>query len=229
MVSQYFWPENFRINDLVEEWLARGHEVTVLTGKPNYPDGKTFEAYRINTSAFSRFGSANVHRAPMLARGSGALRLMLNYISFVAGACAKGPWALRHVRPDVIFVFEPSPITVGLPAVLLGRLKRCPVVFWALVPVAVVTIAMTVAFVPESRDPGVPPLDLPGLAVSVAALGLLTYTIIEAPDRGWTSARTLGGFAVAAALVALFVVLERRAAHPMLDVTLFVDARFSAA
>ena len=88
---------------------------------------------------------------------------------------------------------------------------------------------MTLAFVPESRDPGVPPLDLPGLAVSVAALGTLTWTIIEAPEHGWGTATTLAGFAVAAGLMLLFVVVERAAEHPMLDVTLFLDRRFSAA
>lgn len=102
-------------------------------------------------------------------------------------------------------------------------------VFWALVPVAVIAIGMTLAFVPESRDAGVPRLDLPGLGVSVAALGLLTFTIIEGPERGWSSTATLLGFAGAAALIALFVAVERRADHPMLDVSLFADPRFSAA
>ena len=102
-------------------------------------------------------------------------------------------------------------------------------VFWALVPVGILAIAMTLAFVPESRDPGVPPLDLPGLAVSIAALGTLTWTIIEAPEHGWGSVTTLAGFAVAAALVVVFVRVERAAEHPMLDVTLFLDRRFSAA
>ena len=104
-----------------------------------------------------------------------------------------------------------------------------PSVFWALVPVAVITIAMTLLFVPESRDPAVPPLDRAGLVVSVATLGLLTYTIIEAPDRGWLAARTLGGFVVVGVLLVVFVLLQRRVAHPMLDVTLFADRRFSAA
>jgi EmrB/QacA subfamily drug resistance transporter len=102
-------------------------------------------------------------------------------------------------------------------------------VFWALVPVGLVAIAMTLLFVPESRDPAVPPLDLPGLVVSVAALGTLTWTIIEAPGHGWTSTATLTGFALAAVLAVSFVLLERRAEHPMLDVTLFLDRRFSAA
>ena len=132
MVSQYFWPENFRINDLVKEWVQRGHEVTVLTGLPNYPGGEVFPEYLQNPSNFERLGGVQIHRVPMLARATGSLRLALNYISFVLGASLFGPWKLRGYNPDVIFVFEPSPVTVGLPAVLLGRLKHCPVVFWAL-------------------------------------------------------------------------------------------------
>lgn len=102
-------------------------------------------------------------------------------------------------------------------------------VFWAMVPVAAVAIAMTVAFVPESRDPGVPPLDKIGLLVSVALLGLLTWTIIEAPEAGWTSTQTLLGFGGTLLLLAAFVRLELVADHPMLDLSLFRDRRFSAA
>lgn len=102
-------------------------------------------------------------------------------------------------------------------------------VFLALIPLALVAIAMTLVLVPESRDPSVPPLDLPGLGLSVAASGLLVATLIEAPQWGWTSARTLGGLLGSALLLAVFVLAERRAAHPMLDVTLFADRRFSGA
>lgn len=132
IVSQYFWPENFRINDLTQELMRRGHSVTVLTGIPNYPAGRVFDAYRQNPKAFEQYSGARVWRVPMLARGHGAVRLFLNYLSFVIGACLYGPWRLRGQQADVIFVFEPSPVTVGLPAILLGRIKRAPVVFWAL-------------------------------------------------------------------------------------------------
>lgn len=132
VVSQYFWPENFRVNDLVKEWVTRGHEVTVLTGKPNYPDGQVFPEFARAPERFSDYEGARVHRVPMLARSQGAMRLMLNYLSFVIGGCLWGPWLLRGLRADVIFVYEPSPITVGIPAVLLGRLKRAPVVLWVL-------------------------------------------------------------------------------------------------
>lgn len=132
VVSQYFWPENFRVNDLVKEWVQRGHQVTVLTGIPNYPAGKVFDAYRDQPSAFASFEGAEVVRVPMLPRDSGGLRLMLNYLSFVVGGGVIGPLRLRGKPADVIFVFEPSPVTVGLPAVWLGKIKKAPVVFWAL-------------------------------------------------------------------------------------------------
>ena len=132
IVSQYFWPENFRINDLSQELVKRGHAVTVLTGIPNYPDGKVFSSYDEAPEKFRHYAGANVIRVPMLTRGAGSLRLMLNYFSFVLGACLVGPWKLRGQHFDVIFVYEPSPVTVGLPAILLGRLKRAPVVFWVL-------------------------------------------------------------------------------------------------
>src|SRR3954462_5552527 len=102
-------------------------------------------------------------------------------------------------------------------------------VFWALVPLALVTAVAAYLFVPESRDPSVPGLDLPGLGLSVAMLASLTYTIIEAPARGWAAAAPLGGCLAAAVLLAAFVVRERRTPHPMLDVSLFRDRRFSAA
>lgn len=132
IVTQYFWPENFRINDLVKELVQRGHNVTVLTGVPNYPTGTIFEAYRQNPKAFAHYNGAKVWRVPMRARGHGAVSLFLNYLSFVIGACLFGPWRLRDQQADVVFVFEPSPVTVGLPAVLFSRIKRAPVVFWAL-------------------------------------------------------------------------------------------------
>ena len=132
LVSQYFWPENFRVNDLVKEWVKRDYKVTVLTGIPNYPAGKVFEAYREQPNSFAGYEGAEVVRVPILSRGNGGFRLMLNYLSFVVGAGILGPWRLRGKPVDVIFVFEPSPVTVGLPAVWFGKIKNAPVVFWAL-------------------------------------------------------------------------------------------------
>lgn len=102
-------------------------------------------------------------------------------------------------------------------------------VFWVIVPVSLLTLVMTLVLVPESRDTTVPRIDRPGFVISVAALGTLTWTIIEAPEHGWGSLETLAGLAVAATLVAAFVLVERAVEHPMIDVTLFLDRRFSAA
>jgi glycosyltransferase involved in cell wall biosynthesis len=132
VVSQYFWPENFRVNDLVAVWMSRGHGVTVLTGLPNYPDGRVFTGFRADPLRFAEYAGAPVIRVPMLPRGEGGLQLALNYASFALSACLIGAWRLRGRKFDVIFVFEPSPVTVGLPAVLQRRLKRAPVAFWVL-------------------------------------------------------------------------------------------------
>ena len=102
-------------------------------------------------------------------------------------------------------------------------------VFVAMAPVAAVTFIGGIFFVPTSRDPSTPPVDVVGLALSTLAIGILVFTIIEAPERGWTSVATTAGFAFAAAATAVFVVWERRRAHPMLDVSLFRNLRFSAA
>jgi EmrB/QacA subfamily drug resistance transporter len=102
-------------------------------------------------------------------------------------------------------------------------------VFLALVPVAVIAAGLTFVVVPESRQPGAARLDLPGLLVSSGAIGLLVYTVIEAPQHGWASTRSLTGFVAVALLVAVFVAVERRREHPMLDVGLFRTPAFSAA
>jgi colanic acid biosynthesis glycosyl transferase WcaI len=133
VVTQYFWPENFRINDLVAELVRRGHDVTVLTGLPNYPGGSLFPEFAADRAAFATYEGADILRVPLVMRGRGrGVRLFANYLSFALSASVLGPLRLRGRAADAIFVFEPSPITVGLPAVLLGRLKRAPVSLWVL-------------------------------------------------------------------------------------------------
>ncbi|SFE68459.1 glycosyltransferase family 4 protein [Paracidovorax wautersii] len=132
VISQYFWPENFRVNELVTELVKRGHEVTVLTGYPNYPEGVIFLEFKAHPENFSLFAGAQVLRVPMAPRGKGAIRLMLNYLSFAVSAAICGSWKLRGQQFDAIFSFEPSPITAVLPAVLLRRLKMSPLLLWVL-------------------------------------------------------------------------------------------------
>jgi colanic acid biosynthesis glycosyl transferase WcaI len=132
IVSQYFWPENFRVNDLAAEMVRRGHQVTVLTGFPNYPDGAIFPEYAANPPSFLRYKGAEVIRVPLLPRGKGGLRLMLNYLSYAVTASLLGPWRLRGRKFDATFVFQGSPVTVGLPAIVIKWFKKTPIALWVL-------------------------------------------------------------------------------------------------
>ncbi len=132
VVTQYFWPENFRINELVTELLCRGHEITVLTGWPNYPEGRVFDVYRQNPTQYTCFEGARVVRVPLLPRGRGGLRLILNYLSFAVSASVLGAWKLRGQKFDVVLVYEPSPITVGIPGAVMRFFKRAPMALWVL-------------------------------------------------------------------------------------------------
>lgn len=132
VVSQYFWPENFRVNELVSDLVKRGHSITVLTGRPNYPQGEVFAEYQQNPGAFTQYHGAEVLRVPLRPRGKGSLRLVLNYWSFVFWGSLLGPWLLRGRAFDAIFVFETSPITSALPALLLRWIKRAPLAMWVL-------------------------------------------------------------------------------------------------
>jgi glycosyltransferase involved in cell wall biosynthesis len=130
IVSQYFWPENFRINDLVNTFSKKGIEVEVLTGKPNYPQGIIYQGYKAWGCQRETHDEVKINRIPLIARGRGGLRLALNYLSFVVSGLLFAPWILRKKKYDVIFVYAPSPIIQAIPALYLGWLKDCPVVLW---------------------------------------------------------------------------------------------------
>lgn len=132
VLSQYFWPESFIINDIVRTLDAQGHEVVVATGKPNYPDGKVFEGYRAAGTQRERYlGRVEVLRVPLWPRGQGgAKNLILNYLSFVFSGLLCLPWMLRGRQFDAILVFAPSPITQAIPAILLKWLKKAKLALW---------------------------------------------------------------------------------------------------
>ena len=131
LITQYFWPETFGINALVGALRHRGIEVTVLTGQPNYPEGQIFPGYSAWRVIREDFLGAEVVRLPLLPRGkSSALRLALNYLSFILAGYSLGPWLLRHRRFDAVFVYAPSPLLQALPAIWLAWIKRAPLALW---------------------------------------------------------------------------------------------------
>src|ERR1700746_2291926 len=95
------------------------------------------------------------------------------------------------------------------------------------IPITAPAIIGGFLFVPTSRDPAAPRVDVPGLILSAAGITTLVYTIIEAPTWGWTNIRSTAGFVVAAIVLAGFALWERRSSHPMLDVSVFLNRRFS--
>jgi colanic acid biosynthesis glycosyl transferase WcaI len=133
VVTQYFWPENFRINDLCAELVSRGHDVSVVTGTPNYPEGALFPQFVSNPANYNTYKGCSIIRVPVLVRGSGSsLKLLLNYASYVFSASFIGFFKIRKKQFDVVFVYEPSPVTVCLPALLIKKIRKVPVVFWVL-------------------------------------------------------------------------------------------------
>lgn len=132
IVTQYFWPEEFRINDLVADFARRGHDVTVLTGMPNYPSGHLFQGYGLNGPWEECYQGARVVRIPLIPRGvAHPWMLFLNYLSFAVAGCVLGSLRVRD-QFDVVFVFAPSPITVALPAITLAKRHAVPLVLWVL-------------------------------------------------------------------------------------------------
>ncbi|MEW5715686.1 glycosyltransferase family 4 protein [Pseudomonas sp. SB113] len=132
VVTQYFWPENMRINDLVRDLSERGHSVTVLTGLPNYPEGAVDARYSVDPESFMAYSGAKIVRVPLVPRGKRSISLIMNYLSFFTAASTIGAWKLRAEKYDAVFVYAVSPVMVAIPALLIGRMKKAPVFIWVL-------------------------------------------------------------------------------------------------
>ncbi len=131
IVSQYFWPENFRINAIVESLVEQGVEVDVLTGKPNYPEGSVFFGYRAWGCQVENWKGAVLYRVPLFPRGRDSrIGLLINYLSFIFFGLSSGAWMVRNRSYDVIFVYGLSPILLSIPALFIGWLKKRRIIIW---------------------------------------------------------------------------------------------------
>lgn len=124
VISQYFYPEPFRINDICQEWIKRGHKVTVLTGIPNYPEGKFYKGFGWFKKRKENWNGVDIIRIPIISRGHSSIRLILNYYSFVwSGLMWK---TFTRLKPDLIFTFEVSPMTQALIGKWFSKRRKIP-------------------------------------------------------------------------------------------------------
>ena len=133
LISQYFYPETFRVNDMVQEWVKRGYRVTVLTGIPNYPMGKFYEGYDRKHRTRENWNGVDVIRIPLIARGNSSNKLInamgmaANYLSFVrSGKKWVRSKEAASLKADLVFTFEVSPITQALIGCRYGKKYHIP-------------------------------------------------------------------------------------------------------
>lgn len=127
VVSQYFYPENFRVNTLCRELVQRGHDVTVMTGYPQYPGGVIYDGYGFDVPYETQWHGVNIQRVKAYPRGKNPIGLLRNCISYVTAGNA---WVKQcEEKYDAVFVFEVSPVTVGLPAVAYKKKFGTPIFF----------------------------------------------------------------------------------------------------
>lgn len=130
VVSQYFWPEEFRINDICEGLVEQGHEVEVLTGIPNYPSGEFFEGHSFLKWGTIEYKGVKIKRVPLIPRGKDNLiKLGLNYISYTVTASIAAIGLLLK-KYDRVFVFQLSPITLAIPGIIISKMKKIPSIIY---------------------------------------------------------------------------------------------------
>ena len=133
LVTQYFYPENFKCNDIAFEMQRRGYEVTVLTAIPNYPQGKFFDGYGLFKRRTEVINGVKVIRGFVVPRGKGGkILLSLNYLSYLVSSCIIAIYLALKYKYDAVFVHQVSPVTIGVAATLIKKMQKIPMYFWVL-------------------------------------------------------------------------------------------------
>ena len=124
VIAQYFYPEQFRINDICTQWIKRGYKVTVVTGIPNYPEGSYYKGYGLFNKRKEMYNGIEIIRIPLVPRGKNSIMLALNYLSFVVSGFF---WNIfTNIKADYLFIFEVSPMTQALPGVWYAKKRKIP-------------------------------------------------------------------------------------------------------
>ena len=124
VISQYFYPETFRINDMCIEWVNRGYKVSVVTGIPNYPMGRKFPGYGLTKKRHELWNGIDIYRIPLIPRGRSKIGMILNYLSFMVSGKTAGRF--MKIDADVVFSFEVSPMTQVLSGVAFSKRLKVP-------------------------------------------------------------------------------------------------------
>ena len=124
VISQYFYPERFRINDMCQEWVERGYKVTVVTGIPNYPMGKIFDGYGLTKKRHENWNGIEIYRIPLIPRGSSSIGMILNYLSFMISGMFAAKFMV--IKADYVFSFEVSPMTQVLTGICFAKRLQVP-------------------------------------------------------------------------------------------------------
>ncbi len=133
LVTPHFQPENFKCNDVAFELQRRGHDVTVLTCIPNYPQGHFYDGYGLLSRRTEVVDGVKIVRTAVIPRGNASgPRLALNYLSYVVTGSIRACWMALRNKYDAVLVHETSPVTVGIPAVIVKKMQRIPMIFWVL-------------------------------------------------------------------------------------------------
>lgn len=132
LVSQYFYPENFKGNDIAFDFQKKGFEVSVLTGIPNYPKGSYYPGYGLFKRRVEILNGVKVYRVAHIPRGHNKIQLAFNYLSFVILSCFWIVFLSFKNRYEAIFVQGLSPIIQALPAIFFKKIRKTKVYLWVL-------------------------------------------------------------------------------------------------
>ena len=132
LVTQYFYPENFKSNDIAFELVKRGHEVDALVGIPNYPEGKYYQGYGIFKKRHEVVNGVNIYRVFQVPRGNKMWFLPINYFSYVLSASLSVLFRFVWKKYDCVIGHTTSPIFQSYPAILIKTIKKIPFYNWIL-------------------------------------------------------------------------------------------------
>lgn len=131
--TNHYFPENFKINELTQK-LSENYIVHVVTGLPNYPDGKIYQEYGFFSKSFEKISNnLSVIRLPLIPRGSGSkFMIILNYLTFFISSFFYTTFLLFKKKYDLVFVHHTTPIFICFPAIIYKKIKKCRLILWDL-------------------------------------------------------------------------------------------------